>query len=77
MKSFCSRSYFLNANNNNNDNDNMFNDVLEVQKAYHKFRKTYHKDNGQIIKNYVIIVLMATQQILNSAKRIIKKRITF
>ena len=28
----------------------MFIDVLEVQKAYHKYRQTYHKDNVQMIQ---------------------------
>ena len=28
----------------------MFIEVLEVQKVYHKFRKTYHKDNVQMNK---------------------------
>ena len=28
----------------------MFIEVLEIQKVYHKFGKTYHKDNVQMIK---------------------------
>ena len=55
----------LNLNNNNNNN-NMFIDVLEVQKAYHKYRKNISQiqcANDSEIRLYVINnALMATQK---------------
>ena len=61
-------------------NNNMFIDVLEVQRAYHKYRKAYHKYNVQMIqkKGYIvsdiISVLMTRQKNQNSAKCVNRKK---
>ena len=36
----------------NINKNNMFINVLEVQKVYHKYRKTYHKYNVQMIQKF-------------------------
>ena len=50
LKLIISYLFMLNVNNNNNNNNNKFIDVLKVQKAYHKYRKTYYKYNVQMIQ---------------------------
>ena len=57
---------FRRCSANNNNNNNMFIDVLEVQKAYHKYRKNIsqiqYANDSEIRLDVIISASMATQK---------------